>query len=78
MDSAFSALTSAASGIQSNLRGLQQTAHEIATASVSGKEPVDLADSLVDAIVQQRALEASANVMRRVDDALGSIIDTFA
>ena len=78
MDSAFSALTSAASGIQSNLRGLQQTAHEIATASVNGDSPVDLAESLVDAIVQQRALEASANVMHRVDEAIGSIIDTFA
>ena len=78
MDSAFSALTSAASGIQSNLRGLQQTAHDIATAGANGESPIDLADSLVDAIVQQRALEASANVMRRVDEAIGSIIDTFA
>ena len=78
MDAAFSALTSAASGIQTNLRGLQQTAHAIATGSVNGDSPIDLADSLVDAIVQQRALEASANVMRRVDEAIGSIIDTFA
>ena len=78
MDAAFSALTSAASGIQTNLRGLQQTAHEIATSSVRGEEPTELVDSLVDALVQQRALEASANVMRRVDEALGSIIDTFA
>ncbi len=78
MDAAFSALTSAASGIQANLRGLQQTAHEIATASARGEEPIELVDSLVDALVQQRALEASANVMRRVDEAIGSIIDTFA
>ena len=78
MDSAFSALTSAASGIQTNLRGLQQTAQEIATASVNDESPLDLTDSLVDAMVQQRALEASANVMRRVDEAIGTIIDTFA
>ena len=78
MDSAFSALTSAASGIQSNLRSLQQTAHEIASAGANGESPIELADSLVDAIVYQRALEASANVMHRVDEAIGSIIDTFA
>jgi len=78
MDSAFSALTSAASGIQANLRGLQQTAHEIASATANGEAPTELADSLVDAIVQQRALEASANVIRRVDEAIGSLIDTFA
>ena len=78
MDSTLSALTSAAGGIQSKLRGLQQTAHEIATASAAREEPAELATSLIDALVQQRALEASANVMRRIDEAIGTMIDTFA
>jgi len=72
----FSALHHALSGIQAGHRGLEQSAHEIATAGSA--EPVDLADPLIDAMQHQRALEASANVMRRVDDTLGMLIDTFA
>ena len=77
MKTAFSALTNAASGIQSNLRGLNETASRIASASVTREEPTELVDALVEASIQQRALEASANALRRVDEAIGSIIDTF-
>ena len=72
------AIASALSGIQSGLRGLERSAHAIATGHGDRAEPVDLVEPLVDAIVYQRALEASANVLHRVDDALGSLIDTFA
>ena len=78
MKTAFSALTNAASGIQSNLRGLDRTAHQIASAITTGEAPIALVDALVEAAIQQRALEASANALRRVDEAIGSIIDTFA
>jgi hypothetical protein len=74
--SSLSALQHALGGIQSNLRGLQRSAHELATANAA--EPRELAAPLVHAIEQQRGLEASANVMRRVDEVLGNLIDTFA
>jgi len=78
MDSTLTALNSAASGVQTNLRKLNQTAQEVASAGAGGGEPTDLAAALVDAIVAQHALEASASVMRRADEVLGSIIDTSA
>ncbi len=78
MNTAFSALNSAAGGIQSNLRGLNESAQQIASALTTGAEPTELTDALVAAQLQVRALEASANVARRIDEALGSLIDTFA
>ena len=74
--SSFAALQYALAGIQTGYRDLAQSAHEIAT-SHSG-EPEDLVEPLVDALVQQRALEASASIMRRADEMLGTLIDTFA
>ena len=72
------AIASALSGIQSGLRGLERSAHAIATGHGDRAEPVDLVEPLVDAIVYQHALEASANVLHRADEALGYLIDTFA
>jgi hypothetical protein len=45
---------------------------------VTRAEPGELADVLVAALIEQRALEAAAGALRRIDDAIGSIIDTFA
>jgi hypothetical protein len=78
MDTSLSALSHALSGIQSNLRGLERAAHEIATAPANGAELTELVDSLVDAKIHQRGLEASANALARIDEVLGSLIDIFA
>ena len=78
MNTAFSALTSAAAGIRTNLRGLNLSAQRVASASVTREEPIGLVDPLVESLIQQRAIEASANVMKRIDDAIGSIFDAFA
>jgi len=40
-------------------------------------EPADLADTLVEALVAQGSLEASAAVMRRADDTLGTLLDAL-
>lgn len=70
-------LRSGLEGIQRGLRDLNQAAQEIASANVTRAEPVSLADSLVAAIEAQRQVEASANVVRRVDQTVGSLIDIF-
>ena len=74
----FSALNAALSGIQTNLRGLHRAAHEIATGGGDRGEPAGLVEPLVRSIVHQRGLEASANVLRRSDEMLGTLIDTFS
>ena len=78
MNTTFSALNSALSGIQHNLRGLNADAHRIATAPVERTDPVDLVEPLVSSLQHQRGLEASAYAMRSVDQALGTLLDIFA
>ena len=55
----------------------EPAAHEIATAPVRRTEPTELVDPLVDALEAQRALEASAKVVQRADQVLGTLLDTF-
>ena len=77
MDKIDSVLRTALGGIQTNLRKLNDAANEIATAPVRGAEPTDFDKALVDALEAQRAIEASAVVMRRADQALGTLLDAL-
>ncbi len=78
MNTTYSVLTTALGGIQRNLRGLTADAHRIATATVERTDPLELVKPLVSALQHQRGLEASAAALRRADDALGTLLDTFA
>ena len=77
MDKISGVLQTALGGVQSSLKALDQAAQKIATAPVRHDEPTDLADPLVDALVAQRSLDASAAVMRRADDALATLLDAL-
>jgi flagellar basal body rod protein FlgG len=78
MDKIDSILRTALGGIQTNLRKLHAAANEIATAPARGAEPTELDKALVDALEAQRALEASAAVIRRADHALGTLLDAMS
>jgi hypothetical protein len=65
---------SALEGINRGVRKLREAAHEIATAPVGGAEPTELAESLVAMLEAQRAIEASAVVLRRANGALESVL----
>jgi hypothetical protein len=77
MDKIDSVLRTALAGIQTNLRKLNDAANEIATAPAHGAEPTELDKALIDALEAQRAIEASAVVMRRADEALGTLLDAL-
>jgi G3E family GTPase len=77
MDKIDSVLRTALGGIQTSLRKLNDAANEIATAPAHDSEPTELDKPLVDALEAQRALEASAVVMRRADQALGTLLDAL-
>jgi len=77
MDKVSGALQAALRGVQSSLKTLDTAAQKIATAPVRRDEPADLADPLVDALVAQRSLEASAVAMKRADDVLGALLDAL-
>jgi hypothetical protein len=78
MDKISGITETALGGIQTALKKLDQAASEIATAPVRRAEPTELVDPLVDALEAQRALEASAKVLQRADEMLGTLLDTFA
>ena len=77
MDKIDFVLKTALGGIQTNLRKLNDAAKEIASAPARGAEPTELDKALVDALEAQRAIEASAVVMRRADQALGALLDAL-
>ena len=77
MDKISGITDTALGGIQTSLKKLNQAANEIATAPVRRTEPTELVDPLVDALEAQRALEASAKVLQRADQVLGTLLDTF-
>lgn len=77
MDKISGVLQTALGGIQSSLKRLDTAAQRIAAAPVRRDDPTELADPLVEALAAQRSLEASAAVMRRADDALGSLLDAL-
>ena len=78
MDKISGVFQTALGGVQSGLRKLDEAAQKIATAPERRAEPTELADPLVDALVAQRAIGASAAVMKRADDMLGSLLDALA
>lgn len=77
MDKIDSVLRIALGGIQTNLRKLHDAANEIATAPARGADPTELDRPLVEALEAQRAIEASAVVMRRADQVLGALLDAL-
>jgi hypothetical protein len=74
MDKITGINTTALDGIQTNLRRLQEAAREIASAPARGAEPAEIVEPLVEMIEAQRAIEASAAVLRRTDDTLDTVL----
>jgi flagellar basal body rod protein FlgG len=77
MDKITGINTTALDGIQTNLRKLNEAAQQIASAPARGAEPVEVVESLVQMIEAQRAIEASAVVLRRANDAFDSVLDAL-
>jgi flagellar basal body rod protein FlgG len=73
-----SATETALRGMQTNMRRLTAAAHEIATAPVERTEPTELTKPLVEMLEAQRAVEASAVVLRRTNEALDSVLDALS
>jgi len=77
MDKITGINTTALDGIQTNLRKLHEAAHQIAAAPAQGAGPVEVVEPLVEMIEAQRAIEASAVVLRRAHDAFDSVLDAL-
>ncbi len=73
--SALSAFSSGSRGIQRGIAGLQAEAQKIADSSIDGLEPVELAESFTKMAEHERGIQVSVAVVRRADEALGSLID---
>ncbi len=78
MNTNLSVLSTGMRGIQRGMRSLQQEAQNVAQATADGAAPVELAESLVNTLQYQRGIQASAKVIQRADEPLGSLIDMLA
>ena len=77
--SSIPALNSAITGIMRGNNGIRQNATEIASADMMRNEPGrGLATPLVEMIAHQTQVEASAKVVKAVDEMLGTLIDIRA
>lgn len=77
--STVSALSSGVLGIQRGLEGLQRDASKIASAEQLKKDsPESVAEPLVHLIQDKQQVQASARVVKAVDDTIGTLLDTFA
>jgi len=66
-------------GIQRGLEGATRNAAKIASADQARSgNPADVAEALVELRVNELQAAASATVVRRMDEALGSLLDVKA
>ena len=81
-------LASGVNGIQSGMRGLENTAQDIAELNLSSDSldglgiegtrldnPADVAEVIVDLKVYQRQVQASAKVVQTADEVMGFLLD---
>lgn len=62
-------------GVQRGLQGAQENAAKIASAGQMGGTPADLVGPLVGLKLNELQVQASAEVIKVVDDMLGSLLD---
>jgi hypothetical protein len=73
------AFNEAVLGIQRGLRGAQENAAKIASADqFSGAEPTELVEPLVNLKANELQVQASAKVIKAVDEMIGSLLDEKA
>ena len=79
-------LASGVNGIQNGMRGLEQTAQEIAelnldqptqdgTQGTRLDNPADVAEVIVDLKIYQRQVQASAKVVQTADEVMGFLLN---
>jgi hypothetical protein len=77
MDKIAPTSQTALDGIQRGMQALHKATNEIAQAAVNGREPTEFVDPLVRALVAERAVEASAVVLKRSNDAFDSVLEAL-
>lgn len=75
--SEISALQHALNGVYKGMQGLRKNAQEIASNSDTGAA-TDLTRSVVELIQNRNQVQASAKVIKTVDDTLGVLLDEKA
>ena len=74
----ISATSSAVQGIQRGLQGLNKNAAEIASAKRMDGDGADDTQPMVEMMENRQQVEASAKVLKTVDETLGSLLDVKA
>jgi hypothetical protein len=69
------AMNQAMLGVQRGLQGAQENAAKIASAGQMGGSSADLVEPLVNLKLNEQQIQASAEVIKRMDEMLGSLLD---
>ena len=78
VDVSFSAFSHALKGVQRGLEGLTRSAQDVASANTRDPGLSELSAALVASLESAAQIEASAAVIKQVDEMLGTLIDTRA
>ncbi|MGM0592912.1 MAG: hypothetical protein ACQETD_00105 [Pseudomonadota bacterium] len=70
------AMNSALTGVRRGMEGLERNAGDVARAN--GRSDADVAQPLVESIVNRRQVETNVDMLKTVDETLGSLLDVKA
>jgi flagellar basal body rod protein FlgG len=75
-----SVLNTGLHGIQKGFEGVEKAATEIVRGGADGPagSNADMVEPLVDLKLYERAVEASAQIVKTADEVLGTLLDTLA
>ena len=72
-------VNSGLTGVQKGLDGIEKAASQLASKdTMEGADTKSIAEALIDLKVSERQVAASAQVVKAVDDAIGTLLDIKA
>lgn len=73
-----SVLSTGIQGVQTGMRGMEQSAQNIVKAGTSENTAGDVIEPIMDLKLYENTVEASTKVIKTADEMMGTLLDTMA
>lgn len=73
-----SVLNTGIQGVQTGMRGMEQSAQNIVKAGTSENTAGDVIEPIMDLKLYENTVEASTKVIKTADEMMGTLLDTMA
>lgn len=73
-----SVLNTGIQGVQTGMRGMEQSAQNIVKAGTSENTAGDVIEPIMDLKLYENTVEASTKVIKTADEVMGTLLDTMA